>query len=289
VTDRPVQPGPSEPDTEPTPIDSPAAGPPSGIPTYWLSAGGPPAERPRRRFGRLARLAGIGVALLAVIGIKVLAGMVAGSVATTAFGAVFGGPWEHLPADVRSDYDKRLETAIGPQIKGLSDADAATRVQDIIRRGLSRLDNQSLVRHLTLEIAALDATDQPTCASFGRASISGRTPDPQVGQRLVAALDAARYQEYVGVNIAGAEAEARQSPPVQPVDPSGQAVLGRLLSRLSATQLTTLQAMAASSGATASGASSDADACGVIRSIYDAVLRLDAADLAIIARVDVTP
>jgi hypothetical protein len=270
--------------TTASPPTSPAVPATPDIPTYWLPAGGPRPDRPRRRFGRVVWLAGIGAAVVASLGIKVLVGLLAGSVATTAFGAFFGGPWDHLPSDVRSDYEARLQAAVGDQIKGLPEAQAADRIQAMVRQGLTRVDSQALVRHLTLEVAALDATDVATCAAFGRASISGQTQKADVGQRLVSALDAESYQEYVGINIAGVEAEARQSPPVRPVDPSGDAILGRLLAGLPSAQLATLQAMATSSAAT-----SDAAACAVIRSVYDAVVRLSPADLAIVARVDVGP
>src|SRR5216110_1151761 len=100
-----VDPAPPEPVAQtPAPTDAPAE-----LPSYWLAAGGGrPADKPRGRFGRLAWLIGIGAAV------------VAGTVATTAFGAAFGGPWQHLPADVRSSYEARLQTAVGDQTKGMS-------------------------------------------------------------------------------------------------------------------------------------------------------------------------
>src|SRR5438045_2769454 len=209
----------------PAPTDAPAE-----LPSYWLAAGGGrPADKPRGRFGRLAWLIGIGAAVVGTLGFKILFGVVAGTVATTAFGAAFVGPWQHLPADVRSSYEARLQTAVGDQTKGMSQSQVADRVETMVQHGLARLDDQTLVRHLTLEVAGLDKTDVKTCAAFGRASISGQAQSADVAQKLIGALDPLAYQEFVGINIAGIEAEARQAPPAQPSDPSASAILRRLV------------------------------------------------------------
>lgn len=260
----------------PPPIPPPVW--PGGAPESVI----PPATaRPRGRI-----LAGAGIVAAVVIGLalKFVLPLVVGGVVGSAISGAFGGPWERLPTDVREAYEQRLETAAGSQLDGLSDAQVATKIDGWLAGGYPRLDDARLVRHLELAVQALGATDEATCAAFGRHSLVGAAFPDESEAKLVGALDSAATIEWVGLNIDAIEADLRGSPePVAVSVAESDALVTKLLDRLSEAELATFAALGGGRSAT------DPETCGAIRSLYNGILVLDPADKALMARIDVQP
>ena len=168
-----------------------------------------PKRRPRGVLvGGIMAIAGIGGSL----GAKLLFGLLAANVAGAAASALFGGPWDKLPGDVKNAYEQRLETAIGHRLDGMANAQQETQVAAWLRSGYSRLDDRRLTRHLELEVDALIKADVGTCATFGRSSISGTPIDSSTSNKIVGSLDQASMVEFLGLNVEAIEAELRGSP-----------------------------------------------------------------------------
>lgn len=288
--ENPPQPGPigdgrlraAEPvDPAGTPFVPPAIPPPvwpGGAPE---SVAPPPPRRPKA-----AVLAGLGViaAVVVGIGLKFMLPLVIGGVIGGAFTGAFGGPWERLSSEVKAGYEQRLEVAVGNRLEGLSETEQAAKIQSWLYGGLVRLDDAKLIRHLELEVQALRLTDEPTCAAFGRQSMTGQTASEDTGAKLIGALDQAAIGEWIGLSIEAIESELRGSPePIRVSETDSAAATGRLINGLSPAELETFAAM--DSGRTVS----DADTCSAIRSLYDGILLLDLQDKATMARVDIQP
>jgi hypothetical protein len=295
MTDQPPSAGPSSSDAGPRwPGDVPAT-PPAVAPTPSTgptSAGFPDAtptpglpgrpERPRTRkaalFGGVAILAGV----IGTIGWKILVGTVAVGIVGGTLSSFFGGPWDKLPADVRTSYQSRLETAVGKRLEGLSDQAASAQFETWLHGGFVRLGDAKLIRHLQLEIAALNRAAEKDCATFGRESVGGKSVDDDTAKALVAALDQPGMVELIGLNVDAIEAELRGSPAQVRADQTeGGSIIRRMLAQLSPAQLTSLTAIG--SGQTVS----DRDACDAVRGLYGQSTSLDQGSLATLARIDV--
>jgi hypothetical protein len=291
MTFQPPSPGSRSTDPGPTwPGDAPSTPPvASSAPTSEGFPGTTPTpglpgrpERPRTRkaalFGGFAILAGV----LGTIGWKILVGTVAVGIVGGTLSSFFGGPWEKLPADVRASYQSRLETAVGKRLDGLSNDAASAQFQTWLHGGFIRLTDAKLVRHLQLEIAALNRASEKDCATFGRESVGGKTVDDDTAKALVAALDQPGMVELIGLNVDAVEAELRASPQQVKADQTeGGSILQRMLGQLTSAQLTTLSALG--TGRTVS----DHDACDAVRGLYQQSTSLDQGSLAVLARIDV--
>lgn len=246
------------------------------------AAGATPPARPRNRT-RWGLVVG-GATALGALAVKVLIGFLAVSVAGQALGALFGGPYDRLPSDVRSGFELRLDSALGSQLNGLSDADRTARVQALIDDGLPRLDDATLVARFGLLGQAIDQTDVATCAAFARADFGGTQASDEVSTKLVSGLDDPSLQRWVEINIEAIEAAARGAPPAHVITADdANAQLTTLVDGLSAAD------QATSSSLTSGGTVTDADACAVERSLDQGTLALAPADLAVMARLVVSP
>jgi len=241
----------------------------------------PPAPRRARRAPIVAGLA-ILAGVIGTIGWKILVGTVAVGIVGGTLSSLFGGPWDKLPSDVRASYQQRLETAVGKRLDGLSNTAAATQIETWLKGGFIRLDDHKLVRHLQLEIDALNRVAEKDCASFGRSSVGGKSVDSETSQTLTASLDQAGIVELIGLNVDAVEAELRGSPSaVHASDGMSGPILQRMLANLTPTQVQTITAV------TSGGSPNDHDVCDMIRGIYRGASSLDPSSLAILARVDV--
>jgi len=249
------------------------------------AAWSPPPISPRPRSRRAALVGGVAIlaGVFGTIGWKLLVGTVAVGLVGGTLSSLFGGPWDKLPSNVRSDYEHRLEAAVGNRLDGKSGSEARTLFDGWLHGGFARLDDARLVRHLQLEIRALDQVAEADCAAFGRNALAGKPIDDEVSQHLVASLDQASMVEFIGLNVDAVEAELRGSPAaVQvPADQSG-AILNGMVGGLTAPQLQTLAA--AGGGSTVA----DHDMCDAIRGLYGQVQNLDSNAMAIIARADIS-
>lgn len=269
---------PTEPATGHVPPPIPPPVWPGGAPESVVA---PPPARPR---GRILAAAGIVAAVVIGLALKFVLPLVVGGVVGSAISGAFGGPWERLPTDVREAYEQRMEAAAGSQLDGLSDAQIATKIDGWLAGGYPRLDDARLVRHLELAVQALGATDEATCAAFGRHSLVGAAFTDESEAKLVGALDSAATVEWVGLNVDAIEAELRGFPEAVAVSGAeSDALVTKLLDRLTEAELATFAALGGGESAT------DPDTCGAIRSLYNGILVLDPADKALMARIDVQP
>jgi hypothetical protein len=222
--------------------------------------------------------------VIGVVAIKVIAGLVVGSVVGTAFGSFFGGPYQKLPSDVRSGFESRIKTAVGSQLDGLSESATSDRLSSLVQHGLVRLDDQHLVRHLTIQTHALDLADTKSCAGFARASVGGKAPTEDVVRGLMGALETPALQEFMEINIEGLEAEARGSPGAETVtDDQVNPVFDKIFATFPDDDSTAIQGLV--NGTT----TTDEAACHAVRTLYDSALTLAPADQAILARFDIQP
>jgi hypothetical protein len=278
---------PAEPAAAPPPPE-PATGhvPPPIPPPVWPGGAPetvvvPPASRPK---GRILAAGGIVAAVVIGLALKFVLPLVVGGVVGSALSGAFGGPWERLPSDVRDVYEQRLETAAGSQLDGLSDTQIATKIDGWLAGGYPRLDDAKLIRHLELAVQALNATDEATCAAFGRTSLVGAAFPDAAEAKLVGALDSSSTIEWVGLNVDAIEADLRGSPdPVAVSAAESDALVTRLLDRMSEAELATFAALGGGGSAT------DPETCGAIRALYNGILVLEPADKALMARIDVQP
>jgi hypothetical protein len=218
------------------------------------------------------------------VAVKILSGLVVGSVVGSALGSFFGGPYQRLPPDVRTQFEQRIKTGLGNQLDGLSEAAAADRVRSLVQRGIIRLDDALLVRYMTVQVQALDRSETATCAAFARASVGGKVPSAEVSRGLLGTLDDRSLQEFMEINVRALEAETRAAPAARTVsEDQADGMFERLGTRLSSQDVDTIQALGASTTVT------DEAACRSVRNLYDTALTMDAADVALFARYDVQP
>jgi hypothetical protein len=258
----------------PPPIPPPVW--PGGAPESVVA---PPPARPK---GRILAGAGIVAAVVVALAFKFILPFVVGSVVGSAVSGAFGGPWDRLPSDVKEEYTRRLEAAVGNQLNGLSDAEKTTRVEDILLAGYARLSDDRLVRRLELQTLALHRTDDATCAAFGRIGLEGAVGSGEVAVKMLDALGQSATIEWIGINVEAVEAEGRGSPdPIIVSATESDRAYEELIASLSASELESFTLL--SSG----GESTDAELCQAVRTLYDASLRLDAQSLEVMARIDI--
>jgi len=247
---------------------------PQAVPAPGVAS--PPAPAPNRL--RRSLIWG-GVAGLGVIAVKVALSLLAVSVAGHLLGAVFGGPYQRLPDDVRGGFEQRLDAALNHQLDGLSDADQKARLNALIFGGLPRLDDATVLAHLRLQVAAVAKADVPTCAAYARIDFAQAKAPTDLSLKLIALLDDAQLQQWAEINVEAIEAEVHKSPAARTVAASDVApAFGTVLQSMPTADLATVQSMV--SGSTVS----DAAACSAERSINTEAFKLPPSDLALVAR-----
>lgn len=228
----------------------------------------------------LALVGGI-ASVITIVAIKIGAGLLVGTVASSIAGAFFGGPMDRLPPDLRQQYEQRLQTAIGSRLDGVQGQARDRQVQSWIRGGLLRLDDARLVHRLQLEVDAIFAVDEPTCAGFARLTFTGET-STDISRRVLSALDTAKLGEWIGMNVEAIEVELRATPDQQRASDSAiDRAFDRLLAAIA--EPTAKRIIALADGIPAS----DAESCSAVRTFYGAAMNLDDTSRNVIARYDV--
>ena len=239
--------------------------------TGWAPGGGAfdqPAGKPRRSRRKITIVSGVAAAA-AYLGVKLVAGLVAVSIASQALTGVFGGPFEKLPADYRQVVEKRIEAAV-PNVKSMSESDAKAHLEALETDGFLRLDDATLTRFWGLFSTAMGGADNTTCATFARESLakaSGTSND----QKLAANLDEPSLEAFADIAVQAIEAGGRGSPARRTISEAEAApVLEEAFAAMTPDQVATLTAM------TDGTKVSDDAACGVWRAMMAGIDRVDA-------------
>ena len=292
------QPGapPATPPTVPpaTPPTVPPAVPPPLFPTDRQTVGAaimpaaePGSETPPPKKGSGAKLGAalaIGAAILGAIFVKFVLPVVIVGVAGGVLGSAFGGPFMELPADVRSGFEARLETALGDSFDDLPEAQQTARLGQLLDGGMPRLDDASVAENLRLTAKAIDLVDDANCGKLAVATFAGSEPSDDVANALVGALEGADLQQWFEFRVAAVEAEVRGSPAqVLITDAAADPLYEQLAVLLSEADIATLGRLDA--GETVE----DSAQCAALRGLYASVQRLSPADALLYARYDVTP
>jgi hypothetical protein len=288
----PVQDGP--PDAAPPPDPVPAAqvmGPalttPSPVPAgpAWHGQDQPPATAAHagRKRAALVGVIIVAAAAMGAVALKVLTGVLVAGIAAQALTGLFGGPYARLPSDVRNGFEHRVDAAVGDRIEGLSAPQTEARIEALLVDGLPRLDDETLVARLRLQVQALDAADTATCAAFTLSDLGVARPTDEVSMAFIEGLDDASLTRWVEIQVAALEAAGRASPAARTVTTEADELIAAVTEMVPAADLDSIVALT-------SGASvSDAAACSAGRAIYHGVLALEPDDLAVVARFQVSP
>jgi hypothetical protein len=247
------------------------------VPSSWPEPTPAPARKTRLR----AAILGVG-AVVVVLGGKIVLGLAAGAVVGSAVGAFFGGPFERLPSDQRSQFDTRLTAAVGSTFNGLSDTDKKARILAMLEGGLPRLSDPILIERVSLFTTALHSADTATCAAVARGSLLGK-PDATAADKVIGGLDTTPFGRWVEINIEAIEAEKLGAIPARTVSSAASdALYASLFDSLTPTDTATITAV------TGGGTATDADACAALRNLYGSGKALGSADLANFALLDVS-
>ena len=271
---------PPQPEVTPPPEFSP---PPAGPEPQWLPPGDPQQAPRRRPTTIIVGAIGLVAALAVAIGVKVAPFLAAGVLGSALAGA-FGGPWDRLPADVRSGYEQRVESAVGDRLTGLGDAEKANRLEAIIKSGMPRLSDGRLVERLALQTSALASTSESVCAAFGRKSMGGQTVDADTAEAMFGSLETDQLVVLVDISVEAIEAEAFGAPePVFASEAEASALIDTIFATMTEADIQTIVAVSGGNPTT------DAEVCSAIRSLYGGVNDLDPASQVVMARIDVQP
>lgn len=264
-----------------TPDDAPDAAPAAGGWVGPATGSGQPSAPGRRPKAIVIGAIGLIVALAVTIGAKVLPFLAAGVLGSALAGA-FGGPWERLPADVQSDYERRIVAAVGNRLDGLEDAERVSRIEALVKGGLPRLSDDRLVERLGFQTTALNNANESICAAFGRQSLAGTAVDSDTATALFASLETEDIVDLVGIAVEAVEAETSGFPePVLADEAEASVLIESVLVSMTEAEVQTIADV--SQGGTAT----DAEVCGAIRSLYDSAATLDPASQVLMARIDI--
>ena len=259
---------------------------PVGAPATPIAEGGPETPTSPKKGGgaKLGVALAVGAAILGAIFVKFVLPLVLLNVAGGVLGVAFGGPYMQLPGDVRSNFEQRLETALGDTFNDLPEDQQTTRIGQLIAGGMPRLDDGLIAENFRLTAKALAAVDDANCASIARATFAGAEPTSDAANALVGTLAGAELQQWFEVRIAAVEAEVRGSPAqVLITDAAVDPLYQRLFGAMSQADIDTL------AGISARVTVEDAALCSALRGLYASVLSLSSADALLYARYDVTP
>jgi hypothetical protein len=278
---------PPEPDTGPTVLwaESMPTGPsaPSGPDADTTLAAGTlwqPTGKPRSRRRRVAIAAFVIVASLLVIGSIGNALNRAKDYASL----VCGGSFQKLSDEDRRALGERFDRVLTGELDGLSHGQIETRVVELVRGGLPRLDDASLARRFQLQTLAIDAATEADCAAFSRASLAGQQVSSDTGLRVIANLDGLQLADWIDLQADAIEAELASAPPQRratdsDVDATLQSIFGGM------DQAMIDQVVAVNDHP---ATSSDADVCAAVRAICDKGVTLTTPEIELLARYDVS-
>jgi hypothetical protein len=118
------------------------------------------------------------------------------------------------------------------------------QLQAMMARGVSRLDDEKLVRRLELATWALGRMDPEFCGGVVRAGLSGRVPSPLHVAALLSALEPEELTEWLEIGLTAAEAESAGKPPRRSVSKRhADSLLERVVLKMRATDVDVLAAV----------------------------------------------
>ena len=278
----PTDPGPAVPWAQP---EAPVAGPDPIVPgadpalaagTLWQPTGKPRSRRMR-----------IVVAAIVVVGVLLVIGSIGSAInrASTGYAStLYGGSFEKLSSEDRKALSDRFDRMLAGKLDGLSQQQIEDRVVELVRGGLPRLDDASLVRRLRLQTTAIDAATEADCSAFSRASLAGQPVSSDIGLRVIANLDGKQLADWMDVQADAIEAELASAPPQRrvtqgDVETTLQSIFGGMDQAM-------IDRIVAVNDHPAT--STDADVCAAVRAIYDSGVTLTTPDIELLARYDVS-
>jgi hypothetical protein len=98
---------------------------------------------------------------------------------------------------------------------GLSETEIGALSQDMFRKGLSRLDDASLLVRASIMEKMLTVADSATCSAISRDTVT-----PAQLFEVIAKLDAATMNTWVALSEKAALSELREHPPRQTIEDS---------------------------------------------------------------------
>jgi hypothetical protein len=117
------------------------------------------------------------------------------------------------------------------------------RLQEMMVRGVSRLDDEKLVRRLELTGAALGRMDTEFCGGLVRAGLSGKLPSLLHVVAMLSALEPEELADWLDIGLTAAEAELAEGPPRRGLSqPQAASLLERVALRMQATDVDALAA-----------------------------------------------
>ena len=272
--------------TPTTSIAPPAASGFSADPSGVVPPAPPALEQPKKKSsaGRLAAVVAVGGAAIGAILVKFVLPLVLVGAVGQVFDSAFGGPYGRLPGDVRSGFEKRLDTAFGKTLDGQTDSAKTSRVQSAVKSGLSRLDDGSITTNFQLTTKAINAVDVPSCAAVSRAIVSGAEPPEAATNAMINTLSDSDLRQWFEIRIAAVEADLRNSPPqIAITDAQVDPLYQKLFTIMQANNITVIGKLAQG------GTVEDAELCTAIRDLYTSVQGLSADEALLFARYDVSP
>lgn len=316
--DEPEQPAPGQPAPEQPALEQPASEPPAPqpgaaatppavppplLPTPSVSVGSPtfgatadpsgvipppavPPVEPKKKspVGRVAAFLVVAAAAIGAILVKFVLPLVLVGAVGQVFDSAFGGPYGRLPGDVRSGFEKRLDTAFGSSLDGQTDTQKTTRVLTAVKSGLSRLDDSLVAQNFQLTTKAIGAVDVPSCAAVSRAIVAGTEPPEAAANAMINTLSDAELQQWFEIRISAIEADLRGSPAqVAVADDQVNPLYEKLFTVMSPEDIDVIGNLAG--GETVD----DAALCTAVRDLYSSVQGLSAEEALLFARYDVSP
>ncbi len=312
--DEPEQPAPGQPAPEQPVLEQPASEPPAplpgaaatppavpppllptpsvsvGSPTFGATADPsgviPPPVEPKKKspVGRVAAFLVVAAAAIGAILVKFVLPLVLVGAVGQVFDSAFGGPYGRLPGDVRSGFEKRLDTAFGTSLDGQTDTQKTTRVLTAVKSGLSRLDDSLVAQNFQLTTKAIGAVDVPSCAAVSRAIVAGTEPPEAAANAMINTLSDAELQQWFEIRISAIEAELRGSPAqVAVADDQVNPLYEKLFTVMSPEDIDVIGNLAG--GETVD----DAALCTAVRDLYSSVQGLSVEEALLFARYDVSP
>jgi hypothetical protein len=264
-----------------TPVEPTTAGAePDGPTGGWIVPPPAPGRSGRKKAAILAGLA----AIVAIPGVKIVTTLLAASVASTALGSAFGGPYAQLPGDFRSGIETRFKAILPADFEKLTDTEQIAWIRKQEEGGLVRLDDANLTRRLGLYVEGLGQMPVAACAAFVRETANGGETSSATNNAFLTALSVDERKDWIEIAIGALEAQVHATPvPRIVTDEEANGILSDVGSLATPDEQSAIRAYG---GGTAG---SDAALCAGLRAVYAIFARLPAADRTTVARYDLQP
>lgn len=264
-----------EPASESTPTATGQHGPVDG----WTA---PPPSPPRPRREKVALLiAGVFVlaSVTAFVG-GIVYTLFLAATAPPAVGALFGPPYEQLPADFRAGIDARLRDVAPDDWEQRTEAQRTAWATEQADLGLVRLEDATLVRLAQLAQAAHEQAPVAVCAARFRETRGGGMLSRATDEALQWALSPNQRMERVEIHIEAIEAKVHGTPVSRTVSDAEYKRVRDDIERL----MTPEERRLVETTSNAPLPPSDIEICATLRALGAAALRLPAADRATYVR-----